>query len=96
MNQKLFKILLCIILFSGIANANENKQNIELVTKKFTHHFIHEVAPEIVIPEYLKKYKFVALSFILLFVSSFTVALDGDSLMYHLAFPYKIYLFQIF
>ncbi len=57
MNQKLFKILLYTFMFSGIANANENKQNIELVTKKFTNHLIHEVAPEITIPEYLKKYK---------------------------------------
>ena len=57
MTQNLFKILLFTILFSGIANANENKQNLELVTKKFTDHFIHEVAPEIIIPEYFKQYK---------------------------------------
>ena len=44
-------------MFSGIANANENEQNIELVTKKFANHLLHEVVPEITIPEYLKKYK---------------------------------------
>ena len=38
----------------------------------------------------LKKFKILLLNILLLFISTFIVALDGDSYMYHLSFPIKL------
>ena len=54
-----FFVVFCIsaMVFSGKAKGEDNIKNLKIATKELSKEFIKEIAPDIKVPEYLKKYK---------------------------------------
>ena len=72
-------LIFFFFLFSILIYFKNGKGNLLKFTKQINN-----------LVKFLFNYKIFFLGFILLFISSFIVALDGDSYTYHLALPYKL------
>ena len=51
-------VFICVTLFlCKLVKADDNVKNLKIATKELSKEFIKEIAPDIKVPEYLKKYK---------------------------------------